>query len=204
MPVITSIKPQKNKKRVNIYLDHKFGFGIDLENYMKLRLKVEQELSTTDINKIVKKAEYKKTLDRLLQFASLRPRSEKEILMWMKRKKVHESLVDKLFDRLKYYELVGDEKFAIWWVTQRLEFRQKSKRELISELRNKGISGDIIKRVLEEAEIDENLIAKKLIEKRGYKWENMDKKKAVQKKSEFLARKGFSWDVIKRLLQHDD
>jgi len=40
MPVITSIKAQKNQKRVNIYLDGKFSFGLDLENFMKLQLKV--------------------------------------------------------------------------------------------------------------------------------------------------------------------
>ena len=32
MPRISAISPQKNGKRVNIYLDGKFGFGIDLEN----------------------------------------------------------------------------------------------------------------------------------------------------------------------------
>ena len=45
MPTITSIKPQRNQKRVNIYLDGKFGFGIDLENLVTLRLRVEQELT---------------------------------------------------------------------------------------------------------------------------------------------------------------
>ena len=42
MPIITAIKPQKNKKRVNIHLERKFGFGIELENFVKFGLKVEQ------------------------------------------------------------------------------------------------------------------------------------------------------------------
>ncbi|MCL4387349.1 hypothetical protein M1307_03060, partial [Patescibacteria group bacterium] len=57
MPIITSIKPQRNGKRVNIYLDEEFGFGLDLGNFMKLGLKVEQKISEEDIEKIIKKAE---------------------------------------------------------------------------------------------------------------------------------------------------
>src|SRR3989344_9340992 len=112
MPIITSIKPQKNQKRVNIYLDDKFGFGIDLENFMKLGLKVEQELTETEIEKILKKAEFQKTLDKLLRFATLRPRSEKEVRDYFRRRKVHESLHKDLFDRLNRLELIDDKKFA--------------------------------------------------------------------------------------------
>ena len=79
MPIITSIKPQKNNKRVNIYLDNEFGFGLDLENFVKFHLKVDQELTDEQITKIVKDAEFQKILDKLLRFAMLRPRSKKEI-----------------------------------------------------------------------------------------------------------------------------
>ena len=101
MPTITSIKPQKQKSRVNIYLDGKFGFGIDLENFVKFGLKVEQELSEERIIEITKKAEFQKVFDRLLLFASLRPRSEKEINDWLKRKKVDESFTNTLSEKLR-------------------------------------------------------------------------------------------------------
>ena len=74
MPAITSIKPQKNGKRVNIYLDGEYGFGLDLENFVKLGLKVEQEFTDEEIEKIIKKAEFQKVYDKILRFGSLRPR----------------------------------------------------------------------------------------------------------------------------------
>ena len=135
MPTITSIKPQKNKKRVNIYLDDKFGFGLDLKNFMTLGLKVEQELSDIEITEILKKAEFQKTLDKLLRFATLRPRSEKEINNWLRKYKVHQSLVKDLFSKLKRLELLDDTKFAKWWVEQRVNFRPRAKRVLSQELR---------------------------------------------------------------------
>lgn len=199
MPLITKIKPQKNKKRVNIYLDGKFGFGLDLENFMKLGLKVEQELSEGEIEKILKKAEFQKVSDKLLKFATLRPRSEKEINDWLRKHKVYKSLHKGLFNRLKRLELMDDEKFAKWWLGQRIQFKFKSKRELENELRIKGINNNIIEDVLSEVDIDEGKIAKELLEKKRYRWEKLPRIEAKKKMSEFLARKGFDWGVIKKV-----
>ena len=199
MAVITSIKPQKNKKRVNIYLDGKFSFGLDLENYMKLGLKVEQELSEKEVEEIVKKAELQKTYDKLLRFGTLRPRSEKEINQWFRKHKVHESLHEELLEKLKKLDLVDDKKFAQWWIEQRIQFKNKSKRELQYELRAKGIDRYIIEDVLAENDIDDEKNAKKLLQKNKYKWEKLSDGEARRKKSEYLARKGFGWDVIKKV-----
>src|SRR3989304_3884862 len=108
MPVITSIKQQKNKNRVNVYLDDKYGFGIDLDNFVLLHLKVDQELTDQEVIEIVKKAEYQKTLDKLLRFAMVRPRSEKEVTDYFRRKKVHDSITDQLLEKLKHLELLDD------------------------------------------------------------------------------------------------
>ena len=200
MPIITLIKPQKKKDRVNIYLDDKFGFGIDLENFVKLGLKVDQELSDKEIEDIVKKAEFQKTLDKLLRFATLRPRSEKEIRLWLRRKKVHESLFSKLFDRLNHLELIDDEKFAKWWVEQRQSFRPKPKRILNIELRTKGIKKEIIEKVLGETKIDEEKMARELLNKKMYKWKALPAREACQKMSQYLAGKGFSWEMIEKVV----
>lgn len=202
MPIITSVKPQKNKKRVNIYLDGKFAFGLDLENYMKLNLKVEDEFTDEEIAKIVRKAEFQKVYDKLVRYATLRPRSEKEIDTWLKRKKVHESLHKRLFNRLKRLELLDDEKFAKWWIEQRTTFRPRGKKALYFELRQKGIDRKLVDSVLSDFDIDEVKIAGEILKARMYKWKGLrgfDKKK---KMSDFLARKGFTWSVIKEVFNN--
>ena len=201
MPIITSIKSQKKKERVNVYLDDKFGFGIDLENFVILGLKVDQEVTEIEIEKIVKKAEFQKTLDKLLRFATLRPRSEGEINNYLRRKKVHESMHSQLFDRLNHLELIDDEKFAKWWVEQRQAFRPKPKRILSNELRVKGINSEIIKKVVGEEEIDEEKMAKDLIEKRAYKWKNLEGFELKQKMSQYLAQKGFTWEIVEKVVK---
>lgn len=204
MSIITKIKPQKNKKRVNIYLDGKFGFGLDLDNFVKLGLKVEQELSEKQVATIVKKAEFQKTLDKLLRFATLRPRSEREILNWFRRKKIHESLHKKLINKLKNLSILNDKKFSEWWVEQRIQFKSKSKREIIYELRQKGIKRAIIEKTISKMAINDLKAAQELFEKNRDRWEKLGKAGVRKKAWEYLARKGFSWDVVKKVISDKD
>jgi len=201
VPRITAIKPQKNQKRLNVYLDQEFGFGIDLENFTKLGLRVEQDLSDSQVEEIVKKAEFQKTLDKLLNFATLRPRSNKEIKDWLKRKKIHQSLNIELFNRLNRLDLVNDRAFALWWINQRQEFKPRGKKILSYELKLKGIDKEIIDEVLEDTPIDEKKIAWELLEKKSYRWKSLDKKIAKQKMYQFLARKGFDWTIIEKVVE---
>src|SRR3989344_1498557 len=191
MSIITSIRPQRNGKRVNIYLDGKFGFGIDLENFIGLGLKVEQELTEDQLTQIIDKAEFTKVLNNLLNFATLRPRSTKELKDWLRRKKVSVSIHTKLFSRLKRLDLVADKKFAQWWVEQRVNFRPRSKRMLNYELRIKGVNREIISEVLKKTDSDEVEMAKRLLARRKNRdWET---------NATYLARKGFDWGTIKKV-----
>lgn len=203
MPTVTLLKAQKNGKRVNVYLDGVFGFGIDLDNLVLSHIKIGTELTDEEVQKIVRKAEFQKTLDKLLRFATFRPRSEREIDEYLKRKKVHESMWEELFEKLKHFEMLDDVKFAKWWVEQRLAFKKISTRVLKLELGKKGIKKDIIEDVLEETPIDEEKMAKELLAKRAYKWDKLDPKIAKQKKFQYLAGKGFDWEVVEKVIKKD-
>jgi SOS response regulatory protein OraA/RecX len=71
---------------------------------------------------------------------------------------------------------------------------------LIQELRIKGIGKEIIDEVLGEEVVDEEKMARELIEKKAYKWKALEPRIARQKMSQYLAGKGFSWDVIQKVV----
>lgn len=201
MPIVTAIKKQERKKdRVNVYLDGEFGFGIDLENLLKFKIKVERELTEDEIKKILEEAEYTDIRDKLLNYATLRPRSEKEIDTWFYKKKVHDSMHKRLKDKLRKLDLLDDKEFAKWWVGQRLEFKFRSKRQLNQELRKKGISRDLINEVIGKS-VDqdyESKAATELLERKAYRWKNKKDLKTKKKMMDFLARKGFNWDTVRK------
>jgi len=204
MSVITAIKPQKSKKRVNIYLDGKFGFGLDLETFIKYRLKIELELTEEEIGKIVKESEFQIIYDKILKYASLRPRSEKEFEYWLKKHKVHKSMHEDLFNRLKRLDFLNDKKFAIWWIEQRQTFRPKSIRVLRLELNQKGIDKDLVNEILKEEEVDEKKAANKLLYKKRNVWKGLEGYVKRVKMSNYLARNGYSWDTIREVVNEFD
>ncbi|QQS38928.1 RecX family transcriptional regulator [Candidatus Woesebacteria bacterium] len=200
MPSITAIKPQKTKNRVNVYLDNKFGFGLDLETFVISQIKVGNVYSNDEINNLINEGQYRNTINRLIAFCTMRPRSEKEIYDWLQRKKVPSESHEKVFDKLKSLELLNDLNFANWWIDQRESFRPRSKRQLEFELHNKGISKQVIDEIFSKKMPDDVSHASRLIAQRDYKWRNLGKLEAKKKKTEYLARKGFSWETIKKVV----
>lgn len=204
MPKITKISQQKSKDRVNVYLDHKFGFSLDLENFVKYNLKAGQELSRSDIEAIKSKGDLARFTEQLVKFACLRPRSRWEIERWLARKKIPKEFKSKLIKKLEKFELLNDQKFAEWWIGQRIEFRPRSNAELTSELINKHIDKDTIKMVLGNANLNEVELATRVLRKHDYKWNRIkNEKERFRKMSQYLGRKGYSWDVIKKAISID-
>lgn len=200
MSIITSVTAQKNQKRVNIFLDGEYSFSLDLDNFGQLGLKVGKELNQEEINEIIKKSEFQKSFDKTLNFAMRRPRSNKEIKDYFRRKEIDISIQQNIINRLIRLELLDDQKFAKWWVEQRLQFKNKSKKDITFELRQKGIATDVIKNIIDDSEIDEVKIAKSLIAKKNYKWQKYDEKIRKQKMSQYLAGKGFNWEIINNVV----
>lgn len=201
MPVVTKLSPQKNNKFVNVFLDGKFSFGIDLDNLYKFGIKVEKEFSEEEVNEIIYAVNFNKTLNKLLNFATIRPRSHKEITSWFFRKKVEIQIQEKLISKLEKLELLNDEKFALWWTEQRINFKSKSKNAIKFELLQKGINSKIIDKVLNETDIDELSMAKKLSEKKLRSLMKYDEETKKKKLTNFLKSKGYGWNIIKEVVK---
>lgn len=200
MPQITKIKSQRNKKRVNVYLDGKFAFGLPTETLVEVGLVVGQELSEKEAEALIFKNEFQKLLDRAYHFLSFRPRSEKEVKDFLKRKGATEEIWEKIIKKLKKLKYIDDLEFASWWVEQRASFRPKGKMALKMELRQRGISSEIVTQMIEER-VEELPLAKMAARKKIKVYQNLPALKFRQKMSSFLSRRGFSWQTIKTVLE---
>ncbi|HUS52033.1 MAG TPA: RecX family transcriptional regulator [Candidatus Bathyarchaeia archaeon] len=198
MAKVTRIKAQRNKKRVNIYLDGKFAFGLDVDNFLKAGLKVSQELTDKQVGSLVFENEYRKFLDRVYRLLSFRPRSEKEIGDYLARRKSPAEVAEKIGTQLKRSGYLDDWKFAHWWVDQRSTFRPRGKIALRAELRQKGVAKEIIEKAVEK--LDELSLAKKAAKKKLKAYKKLDLQAFREKMIAFLNRRGFSWSTIKPII----
>ncbi|MBL7159825.1 RecX family transcriptional regulator [Candidatus Microgenomates bacterium] len=247
MPRITKISPQKRRQRVNIFLDEKFAFGLDLETFSKYNLRVDQEISQEKIEEIIKEEEFFKIYEKVLRFLSFRPRSKKEVKDYFYKKDVGDETQKMIIKKLEKLKFLDDEQFTLWWVEQRTTFRPSGKRLLRYELRKKGISEEIIENILtdeflektfkKERETQEAIAGRlypsfesemalkaaqkklrsyeKLLNTRHPELDSGSQRKKIPKRvrndtnfefrkkmTAFLARRGFSWEVIKEVIDN--
>jgi regulatory protein len=168
---------------------------LDADNLLKAGLKVGQKLSQKQVEDLVFKNEFQKLLDRTLLLISRRPRSEKEIRDYLKRKKSSLKITESIIKKLKQLKQINDQEFASWWVEQRTTFRPKGKFGLMMELRQKGIEKETIEKAI--GKVNELPLAEKLIQKKAKSFKNLPREVVYQKLTAYLARRGFSWETIK-------
>lgn len=146
---------------------------------------------------------YKKYLENCYRYLAIRNRSEKEIRGYLIKKKAEPEIVDQIVALLKEQKFLNDEEFARGWVRQRAQFRPKGKSALKFELKLKGMTPEIIEKVLgeEQEDVPDQLTqAKNLIAKRIEKMKGAPRQEIYNKVGAFLARRGFDWETIKKAI----
>lgn len=146
---------------------------------------------------------YKKYLNLALRFLSYRPRSEKELKEYLKKKKVEPLVLDKILLKLYENKFLDDKEFVKWWIEQRTKFKTKGLKFIRLELLRKGVSKDVVDDVIKSSEglVDNDLTrAKRVLEKRIGRYAGLAQQELYQKLGSLLARRGFDWDTIKQAI----
>jgi regulatory protein len=194
MSTITAIEPQqKNPRRVNIYLDGEFAFG--LARLVAAWLKVGQQLSPEKIAALQAEDARQTLYEKALHFLSYRPRSSQEVRRNLLKHGCDEALVEETIARLEQNGLLNDRDFARAWVENRGAFRPRSASALRMELRQKGLADDVIQSVLDE-DVDEQALARDAARKQARRYAGLEWAEFRQKMGAFLSRRGFSYATI--------
>lgn len=212
---ITGISAQaKNPNRVNVSVDGKYRFSLDIYQMVDLGVKIGREYSAAELEEIETESQFGKLYARVLEYCLMRPHSSREVrdYLWHKirttkyksrtgelkeRAGVSQEVADRVFSRLIEKGYVDDEKFTRWWVENRNMRKGTSSRKLSAELRAKGVDSKIIDALLTESiRSDEDELQKVIARKQS---RYSDPQKFIQ----YLARQGFSYDDIKTALEKE-
>ena len=195
---ITALRFQKhNKDRVNVYLDGHFAFG--LAAVEAARLHVGETLTDEEIVELKMKDAVERAHERALNYLSYRPRSEAEVRRNLRDKDVESAVIDAVIGRLTRSGLLDDREFARYWVDNRAQFNPRGLRGLQHELRQKGVSRDVIDDAL--ASFDVDAAARKVAEEGARRLSQAAPRDFRRKLQAYMARRGFSYAVIKPLVQ---
>lgn len=183
---ITAISPQRRKGRANLYIDDSFYSGVDVGTLASLGLYEGAEIEPQAIEKLSCEEEYQNCLHHAFQILNSRPQAKNELILKLKKK--HTGIaIAKTIDRLEDLGYINDNKFAKQWVSERSKTR--GKKLLYNELIAKGINKNTIDYALNELDKPDFL---PLFEKK-YR-DNKSPEENKQKITQFLLRKGFSYN----------
>src|SRR3972149_5579837 len=182
---------QRNPRRVNVYLDGEFAFG--LERVTAAWLRIGQELSDEKIAQLQCEDAGDKAYQQALKLLSYRPRSEAEVRKKLEQRKQPESIIVEVLERLRRSGLIDDARFARDWAENRSEFRPRSRRALAIEMRQRGVDNESIAQAV--AGLDDEDLACQAAIKYSRRLHDLEWQVFRQKLTGFLSRRGFSYEV---------
>lgn len=204
MDKITKIEQQKrNPKRCNIYINDIFAFGLDAEIIYTHSLRVGLEITPDFINEILKREDQIKANNYATNLISKYTKTEKELRNKMKEKGYEEDIINETVRLLVKYGYINDENYAKVYISDKHNFSKEGKNKIKLNLIRKGIDKDIIEKYLEE-NIDNDLEYKNALEiaiKKHNSIKNLDLNTKKRRLISLLQRKGFSFEIISKILK---
>ena len=206
---------QRDPNRINVFVDDKYRFSLDVSQVVSLGVKIGREYDEQELAELEQESQFGKLYGRALEYCLMRPHSAREVrdYLWRKtratryrskktgelkeRPGVSQALVDRVYKRLVEKAYIDDEKFTRYWVENRNQTKGMSQRKLEAELRAKGVANDIIERNLRDSLRNDTDELQKIIAKKRRRYPD------EQKFMQYLARQGFSFDDIKTALRED-
>lgn len=224
---VIRVKPQKQKERLNIYFDNGQYLGLSAFVFGQSSLAIGSKLGAEEIFKLIQKDFFERGKSKSLSFLSYRPRSSSEVKERLSKyyykisgeskknsimsifptekiKSCAEIASGQTLDWLKEKNFVNDYDFTSWWIGSRISGKPTSKKMIYYELRKKGIDKIVLDEIMKDIDFDEIEVARKLYLKRISRPSYEPTVKNKQKIIRWLAGKGFSYDVIKRMIDEED
>lgn len=214
---ITDISVQaRNTDRVNVSVDGKYRFSLDILQVTELGIKIGREYTEEELARLEDESQFGKLYARALEYTMMRPHSAREVrdYLWRKTRTtkvkvrdtnelrdkpgVSQAIADRVYERLVHRGYINDESFARYWVENRQATKGISSRKLIAELRAKGVEQSVIDEAMHNSPREEKREIQKILMKRRHKYDD------EQKLIAYLARQGFSYDTIREALDEPD
>lgn len=187
----------RNPERVNVYVNNKYAFSLDISQVVELGVKVGRVISSAELEEFKKASEFGKMYQRALEWVLMRPRSTKECRDYLYKKiyekKLDKKYVDLIIEKLQAKKYLDDCRFAEYYVENRFVKKGVSAKRLKMELMKKGVAKDIVEEVLADSERNDADEIKKIITKKRARYDD-------EKLIAYLVRQGFNYELSREMV----
>lgn len=196
MALITKIETQKNKSRVNIFVDDSFFCGLNKETAIIFGLKENKEIDEDKLKIAIFESEVKSAFEKSLDIVGRRMHSKKELTDKLIKKGYQADVCEKVIQKLEEYHYIDDFLFAKQFAASN---QRLSRRILKEKLVLKGVSADIIPNIISERTNEDEFGLCFVQAEKYLKSRQINTYQDLAKMQASLARKGFDFDIIKKV-----
>jgi SOS response regulatory protein OraA/RecX len=111
--------------------------------------------------------------------------------------------IDEVISFLLEEKYLNDKEFIKEYVRSRTTSKPRSGYLMTRELNMKGVSPEDIEQYFQKSPLDEDELAKRALAKVCGRWKNIHPFKRKKKAYDYLARKGFSYDIIRSIYEQE-
>ncbi|MCP1101622.1 regulatory protein [Aequitasia blattaphilus] len=195
--IVTKIEKIKSTY-FKVYIDEEFAFRLTKGELSRFFIEENKEISQEKLHEI-QSAVTKRAKKYILHLLEDMDRTEEQLRTKLKDKDYTKETSDAAISYAKGFGYINDANFALRFLESKKH--QKSKKELYYLMLQKGFDKEDISAAFSsgyQEDVDEEIALENLMHKRKFTREDQNEKE-IKKAQAYFLRKGFSYDIVKRL-----
>lgn len=194
--IITKLE-EYEKGKIKVYIDEEYRFVLYQKDINQNRLKEQENVSEAVYEDILVNTVLRRAKQKALAILKFMERTEQELINKLKMADYTDEIIKEVIIYIRSYHYIDDMRYAINYIHSRKN--NKSKRQIYSELVQKGIEKTYIEQAFSEEYEDEDNAIKKALSKKSIDIDNLTANEKL-KLAASLYRKGFQGELIKKYL----
>lgn len=200
---VTNISYSKSKEVFEVVFEDETKLLLNYNIFEKYKVSVDMDFSETEIQEMKYFSDIERAKSRAINYISGKLKTKYEVRLKLKEKDFTEDIIDEVIDILEKEEYLNDRLYCEVFIEDKKQLNGYGKNKIKSLLIQKGISKSLFEDFLDEFEYEEEFdnALKMGIKKLNLLSNEEDIFKKKQKLINYLAYRGFSFDVINDVLR---
>ena len=200
---VTNISYSKSKEVFEVVFEDETKLLLNYNIFEKYKVSVDMDFSETEIQEMKYFSDIERAKSRAINYISGKLKTKYEVRLKLKEKDFTEDIIDEVIDILEKEEYLNDRLYCEVFIEDKKQLNGYGKNKIKSLLIQKGVSKSVFEDFLDEFEYEEEFdnALKMGIKKLNLLSNEEDIFKKKQKLINYLAYRGFSFDVINDVLR---
>lgn len=200
---VTNISYSKSKEVFEVVFEDETKLLLNYNIFEKYKVSVDMDFSENEIQEMKYFSDIERAKSRAINYITGKLKTKYEVRLKLKEKDFTEDIIDEVIDILEKEEYLNDRLYCEVFIEDKKQLNGYGKNKIKSLLIQKGVSKSVFEDFLDEFEYEEEFdnALKMGIKKLNLLSNEEDVFKKKQKLINYLAYRGFSFDVINDVLR---